>query len=443
MGTTDFSVCELSDGMVEVLASHGDVFLGGSDWDNALADYLVDTFKNAHGVDLTQDAQAYTRILEASENAKKELSTSTSAEINLPYITVVDGVSQHLVTTITRAKFEQLTAHLVDKVIECAKEALEKADVTPDKVDCFLLVGGQTRSLALQEALTATFGRPLNKSVNPDEAVALGAVTQANIIVGGENAKDVVLLDVTPLPLGIETMGGVNTILVDENTTIPVRKTEVFSTAQDNQPSVTIHVVQGGRPMAKDNKTLGQFNLDGIMPAKRGIPQIEVSFNIDANGILTVSATDKATGKEQHITIENNNTLSKEEIERIKKEQEEFAAEDEKVRENIKRGNMCESLIYQTERSLEDLKDHITDEDRQFFNEKLEVLKKRQEEKNYDGIEQLADEVNSRWNVIATKAYASANPANGANGDANAAFNNTKDMFGGNMAGNPFAGQPQ
>ena len=300
-GTTDFSICDISDGVVEVLASKGDVFLGGSDFDNAISQWLIDSFKSENGIDLSKDKQALSRIIEAAEKAKIELSSSTSTDINLPYITVKDGTPIHLTQTITRAKLEQLTVSLVDKIVKCGEEALKAANLDRSDLDCILLVGGQSRSLAIQEALSKTFGVELNKSVNPDEAVAEGAAIQANTIIGGSNASDILLLDVTPLTLGIETMGGVMTTLVEE---------QIFTTASANQTSVQIHVLQGERAMAKDNKSLGIFSLDGIMPAPRGVPRIEVSFSLDANSILTVSATDKATGKEQHITIQNNNSLS-------------------------------------------------------------------------------------------------------------------------------------
>ena len=297
-GTTDFSVCDIEDGVVEVLASKGSTFLGGSDWDNAIADYLVKGFKEENGIDLSKDPQAMQRILEAAEKAKIELSSSTTTEINLPYITVnAENTPLHLIKTLTKAKMEQLTSHLVDEVIKYGHESLKEANISANDLNCILLVGGQSRSNAIQEALTKEFKVELNKSVNPDEAVALGAAIQANIIVGGEGASDILLLDVTPLTLGIETEGGVLTPIVEANTTIPCKRSQIFTTAMDNQPSVTISVLQGERPMAKDNKMVGMFNLDGIAPARRGIPQIEVTFDIDANGIVSVSAVDKATGK--------------------------------------------------------------------------------------------------------------------------------------------------
>ena len=431
-GTCDFSVCEVSDGLIEVLSSHGDVFLGGSDFDNAIAEWVVDTFNKENGIDIreTSDAsQSLQRIVEASEKAKIELTSSPSTEINLPYITVKDGTPLHCVLTLTKAKFAQLTQHLIDRAIDCGVEAMKKAKVSYNELDSILLVGGQSRSTEFQDALTNTFHAPLNKSVNPDEAVSMGAAVQANIIVGGEGASEMVLLDVTPLTLGIETMGGVMITLIEANTTIPCKKAQTFTTAQDNQSAVTIHVLQGERPMAKDNKSIGVFNLDGIAPARRGVPQIEVQFDIDVNGLITVSAKDKATGKEQHITIENKSSLTQDEIDRIKREAEEHAAEDAKTKEKLEKANKCESLIYSTEQTLENLKDKVTGEERSFFETKIAELKKMKETDDYTNFANVEKEVQEKWYGISAKAYG------GQNGAASDIFN----QFGGTGGANPFA----
>lgn len=426
-GTTDFSVCDISNGVVEVLASKGDVFLGGSDFDNAIAEWIISEFKNENGIDLHNDKQALSRVIEAAEKAKIELSTSASSEINLPYITVKDGTPVHLVKTLTRAKLEQFTKDLVDKIIACGKKALEAAKINKNELDCILLVGGQSRSVAIQEALSKEFGTELNKSVNPDEAVAEGAAIQANTIVGGSNASDILLLDVTPLTLGIETMGGVMTTLVEANTTIPCTKEQVFTTAASNQTSVQIHVLQGERAMAKDNKSLGIFSLDGIMPAPRGVPQIVVKFDLNADGILTVSATDKATGKEQHITIENRNSLSQEEIERIKQEAKEHEAEDKKVKDQAEKQNRCESLIYQTEQGIKEHETMLNQEDKDFFNGKIEELNNMKKNSDYNNLSNVENDINNRWYGITSKAYGSGSQqASGSNPFDNFAQNFTQ-----------------
>ena len=426
-GTTDFSVCDISNGVVEVLASKGDVFLGGSDFDNAIAEWIISEFKNENGIDLHNDKQALSRVIEAAEKAKIELSTSASSEINLPYITVKDGTPVHLAKTLTRAKLEQFTKDLVDKIIACGKKALEAAKINKNELDCILLVGGQSRSVAIQEALSKEFGTELNKSVNPDEAVAEGAAIQANTIVGGSNASDILLLDVTPLTLGIETMGGVMTTLVEANTTIPCTKEQVFTTAASNQTSVQIHVLQGERAMAKDNKSLGIFSLDGIMPAPRGVPQIVVKFDLNADGILTVSATDKATGKEQHITIENKNSLSQEEIERIKQAAKEHEAEDKKVKDQAEKQNRCESLIYQTEQGIKEHETMLNQEDKDFFNGKIEELNNMKKNSDYNNLSNVENEINNRWYGITSKAYGSGSQqASGSNPFDNFAQNFTQ-----------------
>ena len=420
MGTTDFSVCEVSDGIVEVLASKGDVFLGGSDFDNAIASWIIDLLKSDYGVDITSDPQAMQRILEAAEAAKIDLSNGTSTDINLPYITLKDGAPIHLVTSLTRANMERLTSKLVDRIVSCAKEAVEASKVDRKDINSILMVGGQSRSLAIREALKNEFKVDLNLSVNPDEAVALGAAVQANIIVGGDGSKEILLLDVTPISMGIETMGGIFTKLIDANTTIPCKKTEIFSTAVDNQTTVDIRVLQGERPMAKDNKEVGIFRLDGILPAQRGIPQIEVTFDIDANGILKVSAKDKATNKEQSITIESKGSLTDAEIQRIKNEAEQFAEADKKEKENAEIINKGDGIVFSTERTIKDMNDKLTDEDKTNLNELVSKMKTAVKDKNIDDINSLEKEINSTWNSISERIYSKENQTNTMNGSGNA-----------------------
>ena len=429
MGTTDFSVCELSDGMVEVLASKGDVFLGGSDFDNVITNWVVDCFKSEQGIDLTKDSQAMARIIEASEKAKIELSTSVTTEINLPYITIKDNTPIHLTQTLTRAKFEQLTNGLVERIIKCGASAMNEANVNYNELDCVLLVGGSTRIPMVQEALKNEFKVELNKTVNPDEAVAMGAAIQANIIVGGEGSSDVLLLDVTPLTLGIETMGGVMTSIVEANTTIPCRKSQIFSTAVDNQPSVTINVLQGERPMAKDNKQIGLFNLDGIPAARRGVPQIEVTFDIDANGILSVTAKDKATNKEQSVKIESKNSLSQEEIDRIKDEAKLHEEEDKLAKEKLEKINKLDNTIYQTENTMDSFKDNsnFTEDDKKFFNDKIDELKKIKESEDFNKLDSTIDEINKKWQEISAKLYAQQAETNNSSTQNNNSNNNAQE----------------
>lgn len=430
--TTDFSVADVSDNVIEILSSYGDVYLGGSDIDKIVSDYFVTNFKNSNGIDITTDSMAMSRVIEAAEKAKIELSNSGSTEINLPYITVKDKQPVHLIETLTKAKFEQLIRPIVDRVINCGKVALEKAKLNASDLDGILLVGGSCRIPLIQDELIKNFGDKLIKSANLDLAVAEGAAIQANILAGGKS--DILLLDVTPLRLGIETMGGVMTTLVEANTTIPCSKEQIFSTATDNQTAVTINVLQGERPMAKDNKQIGLFNLDGIAPARRGIPQIKVKFDIDANGILSVSATDNATGKEQHITIENKHTLTQEEIDRIKREAEEHAAEDKKTKERLDKQNHIDSTIYQVENFVEDYKDKsdiLTEEDKNYFKEKIEELKTIREG-DLTNADNLITEVNQRLASVGSKVYGTQNNQNGNPfGQGNFDASQFADMFGG------------
>lgn len=410
-GTTDFSVCEISDGMVEVLASKGDVFLGGSDFDNKISEWILDAISSEYGIDLKQDQQAMQRILEAAESAKLDLSTSSSTDINLPYIALKDGNPIHFVTTLSRATMEHITEDLVKRIVTCAKEAVEASKIDKNELSTILMVGGQSRSLAIREALRKEFNVELNLSVNPDEAVALGAAVQANIIVGGDSSNDILLLDVTPISMGIETMGGIFTKLIEANTTIPCKKTEIFSTAVDNQSTVDIRVLQGERPMAKDNKEIGLFRLDGILPAKRGVPQIEVTFDIDANGILKVSAKDKGTNKEQTIIIESKGALSKEEIERIKEDAIKFAESDKKEKENADIINKGDQLSFSNEKMVNELADKLSEDDKKSILDINEKLKAAVKNKDVDEITSLETKSNEIWNEISSKIYGSQNEA--------------------------------
>lgn len=411
-GTVDISIANLSmvDGqlLVEIKASYGNVFLGGQNYDNAIVEWLNDEFKKDHaGIDLKKDPMAYSRLVEAAEKAKCELSSTTATDINLPYITVVDNVPQHLNVTLTRAKFEQLTADITAEAVECTKKAIEKAGLTKNDLSEILLVGGSTRMVSVQEALTKEFGLPLDKSSNPDEAVALGAVIQANILVGGDSAKDLLLLDVTPLTLGLEVEGGLIAPLIEANTTIPTAKEQIFTTAADNQSSVVLKIFSGERPMAADCKLIGNFELGGILPAKRGVPQISVKFDINADGILKVSAKDLGTGKENSIRITGTNNLSKEEIERIKAEAEKFKAEDEKKRQEINTLNVSESFAYQMKNMTEDeqMKDKLTEDQKKFIVEKANAILDAVKAKESNKADSLKSELEKYVQDISSKLY--------------------------------------
>jgi molecular chaperone DnaK len=404
-GTHDVSVLELGDGVFEVLSTDGDTHLGGDDFDQAIIDWLVKEFKDENGIDLTKDPMALQRLREGAEKAKIELSSSPSTEINLPYIMPVDGVPKHLVRTLTKAKFEQLVDGLVQRTIAPCKSALKNAGLKQSDIDEIILVGGSTRIPAIQDAVKKFFGKDPSKGVNPDEVVALGAAIQGGVLAGDSTVKDVLLLDVTPLSLGIETMGGVFTKLIESNTTIPTKKSQVFSTAVDNQPSVEIHVLQGERAMAQDNRTIGRFHLDGLPPAMRGIPQIEVTFDIDANGIINVSALDKATNKQQSIRIESSSGLSKDEIEKMKRDAELNADKDKKAKEDVEIINQADSMIFQTEKSMNDLGDKLSEDEKKEITSALDDLKESHKTKDVEKIKSSMDKVNETFQKITQELY--------------------------------------
>ena len=415
-GTFDISILEFGGGVFEVLSTNGDTHLGGDDFDHVIIDWLIQEFKNDEGADLSQDPMAMQRLKEAAEKAKIELSSSASTEINLPYIMPVGGVPKHLVKNLTRAKFEQLAHHLIEACKAPCQAALDGAGVSKSEIDEVILVGGSTRIPAIQQLVENFFGKAPSKGVNPDEVVAVGAAIQGAILNKEEGVSDIVLLDVTPLSLGIETLGGVMTRLIDANATIPCKKSQVFSTAEDNQPEVTIHVLQGERQFARDNKSIGRFNLAGIAPARRGVPQIEVTFDIDANGILNVSAKDKATGKEQAIRIEASSGLSKEEIDRMKAEAEANAEADKKERERVDKINQADSMIFQTEKQLEELGDKLPAEHKPAIEAALGKLKEAHKAQDVAAIDAAIEELNKAFQAASAQMYQQTGAQPGAEG---------------------------
>ncbi len=421
-GTFDISILELGDGVFEVKSTNGDTHLGGDDFDQVIIDWLADEFKAQENVDLRKDPMSLQRIKDAAEKAKIELSSATETEINLPYVTAVDGVPKHLVMKLSRAKFEQLSHDLVQRTLKPCIEALKDAGLSKNDIDEVILVGGSTRIPAIQQAVEDFFGKKPNKSVNPDEVVALGASIQGGVLSG--DVKDVLLLDVTPLSLGIETMGNVFDIVIEANSTIPIKKTKTYSTAADNQPSVEIHILQGERPMARDNRSVGRFILDGIPPAPRGVPQIEVTFDMDANGILKVSAKDKGTGKEQNIRIEASTGLSQEEIEKMKAEAAANADADKKAREVADKLNMADSLIFQTEKQLNEMGDKLSEHNKSAIESALSKLKEAHKTQDLNGIDSATKEVNDAWHAATQDIYQA--QQNSGQGDAtHTADNNT------------------
>ncbi len=402
-GTFDISILELGDGVFEVKSTNGDTHLGGDDFDQEIINWLADEFQKDEGVDLRKDPMALQRLKEAAEKAKIELSSSLETEINLPYIMPVDGIPKHLVKKLTRAKLEQLIDHLVQRTVEPCQKALRDAGLKPSDINEVILVGGSTRIPMVQKLVENIFGKTPSKGVNPDEVVAVGAAIQGGVLTG--EVKDVLLLDVTPLSLGIETLGGVMTKLIEANTTIPTRKSEIFSTASDNQTSVEIHVLQGERPLAKDNKTIGRFFLDGIPPAPRGVPQIEVTFDIDANGILNVSAKDKATGKSQQIRIEASTGLSEEEIKRMKAEAEANAEADRRAKEEIEKVNQADNLIFQTEKQLKEYGDKIPADKKANIENALNELKEAHKQRNIAAIDSAMTRMNQAWQAASEEMY--------------------------------------
>ncbi len=412
-GTFDISILELGGGVFEVKSTNGDTHLGGDDFDEAIINWLAEEFLKDENIDLRKDPMALQRLKEAAEKAKIELSSSTSTEINLPYIMPVDGIPKHLVRTLSRAKFEALTDDLVKRTMDPVKKALSDAGYSPSDIDEVILVGGSTRIPAIQSSVENYFGKKPSKGINPDEVVAVGAAIQGAIIGGDFQQDDIVLLDVTPLSLGIETLGGVMTKLIESNTTIPTKKTETFSTAADNQTSVEIHVLQGERPMAKDNKSIGRFHLDGIPPAQRGVPQIEVTFDIDSNGIIHVSAKDKGTGKEQKIRIEANSTLNEDEIKKMKEEAKANAEEDKKAKEKIDKLNQADSLVFQTEKQLKEYGDKLPEDKKKPIEDAVAKLKEAHKNQDVDAIDTAMEELNKQWQAASQDLYNAQQQAGG------------------------------
>jgi len=430
-GTFDISILELGDGVFEVKATDGDIHLGGDDFDQCIINWLADEFQREEGVDLRKDPMALQRLKEAAEKAKIELSSSLTADINLPYIMPVDGIPKHLVRTLSRSKFEQLVDHLIQRTLEPCRRAMKNAGLTPADIDEVILVGGSTRIPKIQEEVEKFFGKKPSKGVNPDEVVAIGAAIQGGVLTG--EVKDVLLLDVTPLSLGIETMGGVFTKLIEANTTIPTKKSQIFSTAADNQPSVEIHVLQGERAMAKDNRTIGRFHLDGIPPAPRGVPQIEVTFDIDANGILNVSAMDMGTKKKQHIRIEASSGLTEQEIQRMREEARANEAADKAEREKVEKINAADSMIFQTEKQLKEYGDKLSAGSKSAIEAALADLRNAHAQKDVAKIDRAMEALNGAWNAASQEIYQNA----GANTSTGSSATNTNGTAAGSSTDNP------